>query len=93
MLAPGARRWRAGPPLARPMELLGADIAGGRIHAIWEHTYLIYDPATGWHSGPSPRVPRHGLAVFALGRDLLAIGGCTTDLHDSQVVERRRLAA
>ena len=40
-------------------------------------------------AGPSPQVPRHALALFAVAGRLWAIGGCTVDLHDSQVVEER----
>jgi hypothetical protein len=36
-------------------------------------------------------VPRHALEAFVLGRWLYAVGGCTTDLHDNQVVERLRV--
>jgi hypothetical protein len=33
-------------------------------------------------------VPRHALALFAVAGRLWAIGGCTVDLEDSQVVEQ-----
>jgi hypothetical protein len=90
---PGVGRWRAGPPLPKPMELLGAAVAGERIHAIWESTYQIYDAATGrWSDGPRSLTTRHGLKAFYVDGDLYTIGGCTTDLHDSQVVERRAVA-
>jgi hypothetical protein len=93
ILAPDGRGWLPGPTLPHPMELLGAAVADNRIHAVWERTYLIYDPAAGWRFGPSPTVPRHALAVYAVGGELFAIGGCTVDLHDSQVVERLALGA
>jgi hypothetical protein len=71
------------------MELLGAAVAGDEIHTVWESTYQIYDGATGrWRQGPSLRVTRHALEAFVLGGRLYAVGGCTTDLHDSPVVER-----
>ena len=89
---PGARRWRAGPELPKPMELLGAAVAGDEIHAIWESTYQIYDARTGkWRDGPPSLTARHGLNTFYVDGALFTIGGCTTALHDSQVVERRRL--
>ncbi len=92
ILDPGAAGWRRGPSLPRPMELLGADVAGREIHAVWESTYQIYDAATGrWRQGPSPRVHRHGLSVFHVDDRLYAIGGCTTELRDSQALEVRRL--
>lgn len=76
------------------MELLGAAAAGGEIHAVWEHTYQVFDGRTGrWREGPSPQVPRHALAVFVSGGRLYAVGGCVTpQLVDSQVVETLRLA-
>ena len=89
---PSADRWRAGPALPEPMELVGAAVAGDEIHAIWESTYQIYDARSGrWRSGPRPLITRHGLKAFALAGSLYTIGGCTTDLHVSQVVERRGL--
>ena len=90
---PETDRWRPGPALPEPMELVGAAVAGDDIHAVWESTYQIYDGGTGeWSSGPRPLVTRHGLKAFAVAGSLYTIGGCTTDLHDSQVVEQRRLS-
>jgi len=90
---PRADAWRRGPTMPRPMELVGAAVAGDQIHAIWESTYQIYDAATGrWSQGPRSLVTRHGLEAFYVDGALYTIGGCTTDLHDSQVVETRRLA-
>jgi N-acetylneuraminic acid mutarotase len=90
---PVSGRWRRGPPMPKAMELLGAAVAGDDLHAVWESTYQIFDPGTRrWASGPRPRVPRHGLAVFSIRGSVYAIGGCTTELRDSQVVERRRVA-
>jgi len=87
---PSARHWRAGPTLPRPMELLGAAVAGDEIHAVWESTYQIYDARTGkWRDGPPSLTFRHGLNTFYTNGALFTIGGCTTALHDSQVVERR----
>jgi hypothetical protein len=37
-------------------------------------------------------VTRHGLKAFTVGNRLYTVGGCTTQLHDSQVVETRRVA-
>jgi hypothetical protein len=37
-------------------------------------------------------ITRHGLKAFAVGGSLYTIGGCTTDLRDSPVVETRRLS-
>jgi hypothetical protein len=91
---PALNRWRAGPRLPKPMELLGATAAGPQIHAVWEHTYQVYDAGTGhWREGPSPRIPRHALSLFALGARLYAVGGCVTpQLVDSQAVETRPLS-
>jgi Kelch motif len=90
---PETERWRPGPELPDPMELVGAAVAGDDIHAVWESTYQIYDGRTGeWSAGPRPLVTRHGLKAFAVAGSLYTIGGCTTDLHDSQVVEQRRLS-
>jgi N-acetylneuraminic acid mutarotase len=91
---PRADRWRRGPSMPEGMELLGAAVDGDEIHAVWEHVYQIYDAETGeWRAGPRSLVTRHGLSVFAVDGSLYTIGGCTTDLHDSQVVERRDLRA
>jgi hypothetical protein len=89
---PETRRWRPGPQLPKPMELVGAAATGNEIHAIWESTYEIYEANTGkWRDGPRPLVTRHGLKTFAIAGRLYTVGGCTTDLHDSSVVETRRL--
>jgi N-acetylneuraminic acid mutarotase len=89
----GSSRWERAPALPRPMELLGAASTGGRIHALTEDVYQIFDAQTQrWQPGPSPVVPRHALALIAVDDELYAIGGCTTALRDSQVVERIRLA-
>jgi hypothetical protein len=72
------------------MELLGAAVVGDEIHAIWESTYQIYDAGRGtWRAGPRPLVTRHALEAFHVGGSLYTIGGCTTQLRDSPVVERR----
>jgi Kelch motif len=87
---PRSGRWRRGPSLPKPMELLGAAVVGDEIHAVWEHTYQIYDADTGrWRDGPPPLVPRHALSLFHLDGALYAVGGCTTKLRDTAVVEKR----
>jgi hypothetical protein len=92
ILDPKTRRWRAGSSMPEPMELLGATVAGDEIHAIWESTYQIYDARSGrWRDGPRPLVTRHALEAFAIGGTLYTIGGCTTALKDSPVVERLEL--
>ena len=92
ILDPQDGRWRAGTPMLRPMELLGAAVVGDEVHALWEGVYQIYDArADRWRYGPIPRVTRHALQLFHVGRSLYAIGGCTTALRDSPVVERRRV--
>ena len=91
--SPQTGRWREGPAMPKPMELLGATVAGSEIHALWESTYQIYDARVGrWRSGPAPTVARHALQLFRVGDGLYAVGGCTTALHDSPVVEFRPLA-
>ena len=90
ILDPRTARWRRGPMLPKPMELLGAAVVGDEIHAVWESTYQIYDAGTGtWRDGPRPLVTRHALEAFHVAGALYTIGGCTTALRDSQVVERR----
>jgi hypothetical protein len=85
----GERRWRRGPALVEPMELLGAAVVEDEIHAVWEHVYQIFDASEGrWRQGPQPLVTRHGLEVFAAGGALYTVGGCTTALRDSPIVER-----
>jgi hypothetical protein len=89
---PDTDQWRAGPALPRPMELLGSAVAGDEIHAVWESTYQIYDARTGrWAQGPRSLVTRHGLNAFYVDGALYTVGGCTTQLRDSQVVEMRRI--
>ena len=90
---PATEKWRPGPTMPKPMELNGTAVSGSEIHTVWEHTYQIYDARSGtWSQGPEPLVPRHGLKAFAVGDTLYTVGGCTTDLHDSQVVEARNIA-
>jgi hypothetical protein len=72
------------------MELLSAAVWHGRIHAIWEDTYEIWD-GDRWRPGPPPQVLRHALSVFAIRGRLYVVGGCTVELHDTQVVESRPL--
>jgi hypothetical protein len=87
---PKNERWRRGPSLPKPMELLGATVVGDEIHAVWERTYQIYDASTNrWRDGPPPLVPRHALSLFHVGGALYAVGGCTTELRDTAVVEKR----
>jgi hypothetical protein len=89
---PDTRRWRSGPPLPEPMELLGATVAGDEIHAVWESVYQWYDASEGrWKRGPRPLVTRHALQAFAVDGVLYTVGGCTTRLRDSPVVETLRL--
>ena len=94
ILDPAASRWREGPGLPKPMELLGATVAGDDIHAVWESTYQVYDGASGrWRDGPHPVVTRHALEAFAVDGVLYAVGGCTTALRDSPVVERLEIGS
>lgn len=89
---PRTSAWRAGPAMPKPMELLGAAVAGAEIHAVWESTYQILDTRSGaWRDGPTPGVTRHALRLFHIGDALYTVGGCTTALRDSPIVERRRL--
>ncbi|MDQ4030114.1 MAG: hypothetical protein M3168_03635 [Actinomycetota bacterium] len=93
ILDPETREWRAGPAMPKPMELLGAAVVGDEIHAIWESTYQIYDASTGgWSSGPIPGVTRHALQTFYVDGALYTVGGCTTALRDSPIVERRAVS-
>lgn len=93
ILDPRARAWRRGPALAKPMELLGAAATEDEIHAIWEETYQVFDADTGrWSLGPRPLVTRHALEAFVVDDVLVTVGGCTTALRDTHVVERRALA-
>ena len=92
ILNPETGQWREGPTMPDPMELLGAAVAGDEIHAVWESTYQVYDMSTGeWTSGPRSRVTRHGLQTFYIDGVLFTVGGCTTRLVDSPIVERRVL--
>jgi hypothetical protein len=89
---PSIGRWREGPALPKPMELLGAAVVGDQIHAVWERTYQIYDASEGrWRDGPAPLEPRHALSLFNVDGTLYAVGGCTPALRDTAVVERRRV--
>ncbi len=91
---PVSDRWRPGPALPKPMELLGAASAGREIHAVWHGTYQVYDAGERrWREDAGPRVERHALSLFAVAGALYALGGCTTELRDSQVVETRTIEA
>jgi Kelch motif len=93
ILNPKAGKWRKGPSLPKPMELLGATAVGDQIHAVWERTYQIYDAPEGrWRDGPAPLEPRHALSLFEVGGSLYAVGGCTPELRDTAVVEKRVVA-
>jgi len=83
-------KWRAGPTMPVRLETAGAGVAGDEIHVVLEKTYLIWDARTHrWSRGPGLETPRHALAVFAVGRDLYAIGGCIAPiLEDSAIVEK-----
>lgn len=91
---PGRDRWRAGPRMPAPMETAGAAVAGDRIYVVLESVTLTYDARTHrWSRGPSLEVPRHALAVYAIGGTLYAMGGCVApQLEDSSVVEKLRLS-
>jgi hypothetical protein len=90
---PATERWRSGPSLPKPMELLGATVVGDEIHAVWEGQYQIYDASEGrWRDGPPPLVARHALSLFHVDGMLYAVGGCTTELRDTAVVEKRRVS-
>ncbi len=92
ILDPKTGTWRPGPSMPKPMELLGAAVVGDEIHAVWESTYQILDTRNGtWRDGPTPGVTRHALGLFHIGNALYTVGGCTTALRDSPIVERRRL--
>ena len=94
ILDPRTGRWRAGPAMPKPMELLGLAATGDTLHAVWESTYQVYDRARGrWRAGPVPLVTRHALQAFAIDGSLYTVGGCTTALRDSQVVERLSLGS
>jgi hypothetical protein len=94
ILDPATGRWRAGPAMPKPMELLGTAVDGEQIHAVWESTYQIYDARKRrWSEGPPSLVARHALSAFVVDGTLYTIGGCTTQLRDSPVVERRHLPA
>jgi N-acetylneuraminic acid mutarotase len=90
---PATGSWREGPAMPKPMELLGAAVVEDEeIHAVWESTYQIYDAASGtWREGPRSLTTRHGLNTFYVDGALFTIGGCTTQLRDSQIVETRRV--
>ena len=77
------------------MDLLGVTTVGNRIHAVLESTYAIYDGRTRrWTLGPSLKVPRHALGLFAVNGRLYAIGGCITpQLEDSSADETLPLGA
>jgi hypothetical protein len=76
------------------MDLLGVVSVGNTIHAVLESKYFVYDAATRrWRRGPSLKVPRHALALYAVRGTLYAIGGCIVpQLEDSPAVEALRIA-
>lgn len=93
ILDPRTLTWREGPTMPKPMELVGTAVAGDEVHAVWESVYQIYDASMDhWRDGPTPLVTRHALEAFAVDGVLYTIGGCTTALQDSPVVERLRIS-
>jgi hypothetical protein len=90
--SPAAGRWRRGPRLPRPVAMLGATAADGRLYVVSELVFERYEPGRGWTLGPHLEVPRHALGLFALAGRLWAIGGCVVpELADSRVVEYRTI--
>jgi N-acetylneuraminic acid mutarotase len=80
--------WRGGPPLPERMDTLAAAVSDGRIDAIVDDLYFIYD-GKRWRRGPTLSTPRHALAVYTVGGTLYAVGGCIyPQLRDSTVVEK-----
>jgi hypothetical protein len=87
---PKTDRWRAGPPLPKPMDTLATSATDDEIHAIVDEINVIYDRKTGrWRQAPRLQMPRHALAVYTIGDTLYAVGGCLyPQLRDSSVVEK-----
>jgi hypothetical protein len=87
---PKTDRWRAGPPLPKPMDTLATSATSNEIHAIVDEINVIYDAKTGrWRQAPRLQMPRHALAVYTIGDTLYAVGGCLyPQLRDSSVVEK-----
>ena len=84
----GDDRWRRGPSLPEPMDTLSTSVSDGRLHALVDDHYFIYD-GERWERGPKLTRPRHALAVYTIGDTLWAVGGCLyPQLQDSTVVEK-----
>jgi Kelch motif len=92
ILHPQSGRWRAGPPLPKPMELLGAAAVGdesapcgsGRTRSTMRRRV----------SGETARPARvaHAPSLFEVGGTLCAVGGCRPELRATAVVERHGLS-
>jgi N-acetylneuraminic acid mutarotase len=87
---PHLHKWRKGPSMPVPLETAGAAVYRDEIHVVLEKTYLVWHASTRrWTRGPGLRTPRHALAVYVIGHELYAIGGCISPiLEDSAIVER-----
>ena len=83
---PNQNRWRIGPPLPKPMDLLATTV-DDRIHAVLEST-TIYDGRTAAGRTAFLEVPRHALGLFSADGRLYAIGGCINAAARGQL--RRR---
>ena len=88
ILSPETGEWREGPAMPEPMELLGAAPGTRSTRSGRAPTRSTTRQRTRT-SGPRSLVTRHGLQTFYVDGTLLTVGGCTTQLRDSQVVERR----
>ena len=63
--SPQTGNWRRGPTMPKPMELLGAAVAGDEIHAIWERRTRSSTRDRALAPGPRSLVTRHALEAFS----------------------------
>lgn len=85
---PETNRWTTRAPMPQGQGGLGAAVSDGRLHVCGGEQWLpsqavlaecwTYAPAADtWRPLPSLRIPRHGIGMAAVGRNLHVFGGAT----------------
>ena len=94
ILDPRTERWRRGPAMPRPMELLGLAVRGRRAPCrVGVDLPGVRRAARELAPGAAPGRDAARARGVRVGGALYTVGGCTTALRDSPVVERLRLSS
>jgi hypothetical protein len=86
--APTGSRWSTIASLNTANANIGVVTISGKIYAlgglICPTCVEVYDPADGaWHVVTSPKTPRDGAGVYAIGTNLYVCGGGWSAYHDT----------